>query len=98
MTLGHGWGWVEAFAYIAPPAFRDPNLPVFGWYLALVLAGARECGLPADWIARLAGQVAIPDPDQQRPRRQEALALLAGCAPEGQRSGRLQPKARCAIC
>ena len=35
-------------------------------------------GLPAEWVARLAAEPAIPDPEPGRPRRIEALALLAG--------------------
>ena len=67
-----------AMAYIAPRQFRDPSMRPFDWYLALVLAGARQAGLPAGWIVRLAAERAIPDPDPHRPRRIEALALLAG--------------------
>ena len=82
--LGRGYDRVmldvhgqAAMAYIAPPAFRDPSMRPFDWYLALVLAGAHQAGLPAEWIARLAAERAIPDPDPDRPRRIEALALLA---------------------
>ena len=83
--LGRGYDRVmldldgqAAMAYIAPRQFRDPAMRPFDWYLALVLAGARQAGLPAEWIARLAATPAIPDPDPDRPRRIEALALLAG--------------------
>lgn len=67
----------QALAYIAPPAFRDPVMRPFDWYLALVLAGAAEAGLPAQWIRLLAAQASISDPEPDRPRRIEALALLA---------------------
>ncbi|NHF73817.1 gamma-glutamylcyclotransferase family protein [Paracoccus xiamenensis] len=83
--LGRGYDRVtldlgdrQAMAYLAPPQSRAAGMPPFDWYLALVLAGAREAGLPGDWIARLAAEPAIPDPEPDRPRRVEALALLAG--------------------
>jgi len=83
--LGRGYDRVMlpegAFAYLAPPPFRNPAMRPFDWYLDLVLAGAREGGLPADWIARLAGEACIPDPEPDRPRRIEALALLATRTP-----------------
>lgn len=68
----------DAFAYIAPARFRDAGLRPFDWYMDLVLAGARAHGLPAAWIARLQSVRVMPDPDPARPRRTEALALLAG--------------------
>ncbi|WBU54329.1 gamma-glutamylcyclotransferase family protein [Paracoccus sp. SCSIO 75233] len=68
-----------AFTYIAPERFRDAGLPPFDWYLALIVAGAREHGLPAEWIARLRAVAVVPDDMQDRPRRIEAEALLADC-------------------
>ena len=65
-------------AYLAPAPFRDAGMRAFDWYLALVLAGARQADLPAEWVARFAAEPAIPDPEPGRPRRIEALALLAG--------------------
>lgn len=72
----------EALTYIAPPDYRDARLRPFDWYLSLVLAGAHEQRLPAGWIARLAAEPAIPDPETARPRRLEALELLDRCPPE----------------
>lgn len=66
-----------AFTYQAGPRFRQPGLPVFDWYLDLVLAGARQLALPDAWIARLAAIEAEPDPLPDRDRRAEALALLS---------------------
>jgi gamma-glutamylcyclotransferase len=41
----------------------------YDWYKALVIAGAREHGLPADYIAALAAAPAKPDPDKIRAAR-----------------------------
>ncbi len=83
--LGRGYDRVlltisgaSAHAYLAPAPFRDAAMLPFDWYLGLVLAGAKAAGLPADWLARLAAQPSIADPEPDRPRRIEALALLAG--------------------
>lgn len=40
-----------ASTYIAPAEFIDPTLLPFDWYHALVLAGAREHGLPGHYVA-----------------------------------------------
>lgn len=44
----------------------EPQLQPFDWYKAHVLIGAREHGLPADYIRSLAAAVSQPDPDRQR--------------------------------
>ncbi len=96
--LGRGYDRVSltvagqaAFAYVAPSRFRDPGLRPFDWYLDLVVAGARAAHLPPEWIARLASEPAIADPVPDRPRRVEALALLATGTPlrdmQGQAAG-----------
>lgn len=48
--------------YIAPAGYIDESLLPYTWYLEHVVAGAREHGLPEEYIARLAGHVAIIDP------------------------------------
>jgi hypothetical protein len=44
----------------------DPRLLPFDWYKAFVLAGARENGLPADYIALIASVACIADADGAR--------------------------------
>lgn len=44
---------MSVFTYLARDSHVDPALRPADWYRALVLAGAREHGLPAAWIRRL---------------------------------------------
>lgn len=61
-------------AYVATAT--DPTLKLYTWYRALVIAGAKEHGLPADYIARLESVPAIDDPD--RARHDRRMRLIAG--------------------
>jgi hypothetical protein len=72
VTMPHGV--VEAMLYVA--VRTDAGLEPFDWYRALTVAGAREHGLPSEWLDRLGRVPAIPDPDRVRSLRHEAL--LAG--------------------
>ncbi len=51
----------------------DPQLQPFHWYKAHVLIGAREHGLPADYIRSLEAVVSRPDPDRQRHAAETAI-------------------------
>ncbi len=73
---------IAAFTYMAPPAFRSSGLSPFDWYHALIIAGARQHGLPEDHIAWLEGIAAIPDPETGRAARREALDILSSMATE----------------
>jgi len=61
-------------AYIYRASSLDPSLAPYGWYKALVLAGARQHCLPAEYIAALEAVAARVDPDAQRHARNMALA------------------------
>jgi gamma-glutamylcyclotransferase len=52
----------------------DPGLPPYSWYKALVLAGARQHGLPATYVAMLASVVAVQDADTARHQKHMALS------------------------
>jgi hypothetical protein len=69
---------VDAFAYVAQPAYVDDALLPYDWYRALVLAGAREHGLPPAYRTQLRAVRSYPDPDQDRRRRHQALLEEAG--------------------
>ena len=56
----------EAITYIAGAAYIDPACVPFDWYRDLVVAGAREHGLPAASIHALERTPAVPDPDAER--------------------------------
>jgi hypothetical protein len=48
---------VTAWVYLAEPGWIDPSLVPAAWYRELVIAGAREHGLPADYVAELVARV-----------------------------------------
>ena len=62
------------FAYIADTDYIDDTLLPYGWYKDLVLAGAKEHSLPADYIAELAKIQSIVDMDTKR--RNKAYQFL----------------------
>lgn len=65
---------VNAKAYRATNT--DPALRPFTWYRALVIAGAKEHGLPASYIA---GLESVPaDQDADRARHDRNMALIGG--------------------
>ncbi|MEM9229765.1 MAG: gamma-glutamylcyclotransferase family protein [Pseudomonadota bacterium] len=65
---------VTAVTYVATEP--RPGLTPYDWYLALILAGAQEHGLPAVATA-LRTQPYSPDPDRNRPGRLAAVRALA---------------------
>lgn len=70
-----GGGDVHAATYI--PDRLDPGLRPYGWYKRLVIAGAEEAGLPAEYIAQLESIPSVEDPDESR-RSAELRALATG--------------------
>jgi len=69
---------IEAFAYVAQPAYVDNALLPYDWYNALVLAGARQHALPASYIDRIEAVHSYPDPNQERRRKHQLLLREAG--------------------
>lgn len=69
---------VEAFGYVAQPAYVDDALLPYEWYRALVLAGAQEHGLPGSYVAALRTVRSYPDPNGARRRQYRALLDDAG--------------------
>ncbi|MCV0416424.1 MAG: gamma-glutamylcyclotransferase [Brevundimonas sp.] len=65
---------VKAKAYRATDT--DTALRPYTWYRGLVLAGAKEHGLPAPYIAVLESVLADQDPD--RARHDKRMALIEG--------------------
>ena len=66
----------EAWFYEAEPRACDEHLTPWDWYLRLCVVGAREQGLPMEYIAQVAQQISRPDPDRERAERN--LAVLRG--------------------
>ncbi len=65
---------VSATTYLAKQP--EPGLIPYDWYLALVLAGAIQNGLPAQYVAALARVATIPDPAPNRASRLVAHRVL----------------------
>ena len=64
---------IPVFCYLALPGTIDEQRQPFRWYRDLVLAGAREHGLPARYIERIADEPVVEDDDPQRAARHAAL-------------------------
>lgn len=90
--LGHGYEEMQVVLETASGASinvwtyyatdKDAALQPFTWYKALVVAGALEHGLPADYIDRLQAVPAIEDPDTRRAGLHWALASPLASANE----------------
>jgi cation transport regulator ChaC len=65
----------KVLTYLATPDYIDDSLKPYGWYKDVVLAGAREHGLPSDYIAdQIQSVEAVEDPDKTRDSRQRGHA------------------------
>jgi len=62
----------KVLTYLASPDYIDDNLKPYSWYKEFVLAGAKEHGLPPDYVAECIESVAaIEDPDRAREIEQQ---------------------------
>lgn len=68
---------MQVTTYIANPDFVDRGLQPYDWYLALVLAGARQNSLPTAYIDILSATPTSADSESNRPEHIEARKLLA---------------------
>ena len=57
---------VPAFTYQAEPGFIDASLVPYDWYVELVVAGAKENGLPPAYVRGILSLPTIPDADPAR--------------------------------
>lgn len=65
----------KVLTYIAAPEAINGSLKPYDWYKEHVVAGAREHGLPEDYVTRYIEAVdAIKDPDGDRARKQRGVA------------------------
>lgn len=74
VRLVGGDGTITASTYLATKT--DRSLKPYDWYLALVIAGAREHGLGTACNASLLRTVPMPDPVEGRKTRVEAIEAL----------------------
>jgi gamma-glutamylcyclotransferase (GGCT)/AIG2-like uncharacterized protein YtfP len=65
-----------AAIYIADAQHTDAALLPYDWYHDLVLAGARQNSLPADYVTKIAATATKPDPDSTRKTRLAAIEAL----------------------
>jgi gamma-glutamylcyclotransferase len=66
---------ITAVTYFATD--KDASLRPYHWYKALVIAGAREHGLPPSYRSRLELVVTVSDPDPARASMHNALGARA---------------------
>lgn len=80
--LGHGYEEIEAHVLhdgnkVIAKAYQatatDESLTPYGWYKALVIAGAQENGLPLDYVEQLKLVISTDDPDRTRHDRESRL-------------------------
>ena len=73
-------GTTDAMTYIAGDRYLDAACLPFDWYRDLVVAGAREHGLPPAYLRELERTPAVPDPDSARAGR--ARRILKSTDPD----------------
>jgi len=61
----------DAFTYCATST--DPSLLPHSWYLNHVIVGAKETGVPADYLDAIAATRSQEDPDRKRDARERAI-------------------------
>ena len=64
----------EVTTYVAAPTHVDDSLLPYSWYRDLVAAGAREAGLPDEYVRWIASAAAQQDPDAKREAKNRADA------------------------
>jgi gamma-glutamylcyclotransferase (GGCT)/AIG2-like uncharacterized protein YtfP len=64
---------VAAITYVASPDCIDSTVRPYEWYKEHVLSGAREHGLPSDYVAMIERVQADADPDPARSRRERQI-------------------------
>jgi len=60
-------------AYVAEQSHIQAELLPYCWYKCFVVEGARQSGLPPDYIAQIEAMPATEDPDRQRDARNRAI-------------------------
>ncbi|BBM03249.1 gamma-glutamylcyclotransferase [Microbulbifer sp. GL-2] len=62
---------LEAITYYATNT--DPSLQPYSWYLYHVIYGAKETGVPTDYLNNLEAVKSMEDPDRERDARERAI-------------------------
>jgi len=64
----------EACFYFASQTYKDPNLKPYSWYLRFVVEGAKQHGLPPDYVELLKKVGTTEDRDRVRDSRERAIS------------------------
>lgn len=64
---------LESFSYVVKHGWFERALRPYTWYLDLVLAGAREHGLPEEFVGGFLAVEGVPDPDPTRDARNREI-------------------------
>ena len=64
---------LSSFSYVAKEDWLERALRPYTWYLDLVVAGAREHGLPEAYVGRILAVESVPDPDSTREARNREI-------------------------
>lgn len=75
VNTGSG-GSLVCTSYIAQSDALEPQLKPYDWYLAVVIAGAKQHKLPDAYIEALQAVPSQPDPNRDRKTRLEVLDIL----------------------
>ena len=67
---------LTVYTYLAEARFLDDSLLPYGWYRDLVVAGAREHGLPEDYVEKLLAVQVRTDPNTKRDAENRRLLDL----------------------
>lgn len=76
LTVHAAAGALSAWAYVA--LVTQPDAVPYDWYKGLVVHGAHEHALPADYLAHLSAAPSQPDADAERARLHFALVRSLG--------------------
>lgn len=74
-------GELTAYAYVARPGHVDAELLPFEWYKSIVVAGARDHGLPGHYVETITTVSALTDPDSERHSMHVEILEAGGKAP-----------------
>ncbi len=66
LTVELGAERLDAFVYVADPAYLNESLSPYHWYKEMVVLGARFHALPSEYVSRIETVLSKPDLDSTR--------------------------------
>jgi hypothetical protein len=64
----------ESSMYFASSTYKDANLRPYSWYLRFVVEGAKQHGLPPEYVVSLERVESTEDQDRARDARERAIS------------------------